>query len=202
TMDQLRNFRTPRLDLESLYGAGPLGSPYFYHLGDPDKLLIGLNDQGAPDDLPRNHQGRAIIADSRDDVHLIISQLHLAFLKFHNRTVDYVRQLALPGVDDFLAARRLVRWHYQWIVVHEFLPLIAGEETVQAIQRQGRRFYRFKERPFIPVEFSNGAYRYGHSQIRPSYQINACTRGAVFPDLAGVRPVPAARKVDWRYFFA
>src|SRR6266566_2789630 len=90
-LNELRNFRTPRLDLESLYGAGPTGSPYLYDIDDADKLLIGVNDQGELADVPRNRQGRALLGDARNDVHLFISQLHLAFLKFHNAIVDYLR---------------------------------------------------------------------------------------------------------------
>src|SRR5260370_25147859 len=43
-LNELRNFRTPRLDLESMYAAGPVGSPYLYDLDDADKFLLGLND--------------------------------------------------------------------------------------------------------------------------------------------------------------
>src|SRR5258708_17592467 len=96
-LKELRNFRTPRLDLESLYGAGPTGSPYLYDLDDPDKFLIGINDQKELKDLPRNRQGRALLGDPRDDVHLIISQLHLAFLKFPNASVAYLRTKAPPA---------------------------------------------------------------------------------------------------------
>src|SRR5947209_6164542 len=128
-LNELRNFRTPRLDLESMYAAGPIGSPYLYDLDDPDKFLIGLNDQEELRDLPRNRQGRALLGDPRDDVHLIISQLHLAFLKFHNAIVDHLRAKGVPAANVFSQAQRLVRWHYQWIVVNEFLPLTVGERS-------------------------------------------------------------------------
>src|SRR5690242_17051257 len=72
-LNELRNFRTPRLDLESMYSAGPGGSPYLYDVDDADKFLIGINDKGEARDLPRNQQGRALLGDPRDDVHLIIS---------------------------------------------------------------------------------------------------------------------------------
>jgi len=47
-------------------------SPYLYDLDDADKFLLGVNDQGETEDLPRNRQGRALLGDPRDDVHLII----------------------------------------------------------------------------------------------------------------------------------
>src|SRR5437764_7003277 len=100
-LNELRNFRTPRLDLESLYGAGPTGNPYLYDIDDADKFLIGINDSGELRDLPRNRQGRALLGDPRDDVHLIISQLHLAFLQFHNAIVDSLRDRGVPASNVF-----------------------------------------------------------------------------------------------------
>ena len=83
---ELRNSRTPRLDLESVYGDGPVGNPFLYDVEDPDKLLLGVNVGGMLDDLPRNRQGVALIGDPRNDVHLLIAQMHVAFLKFHKRS--------------------------------------------------------------------------------------------------------------------
>lgn len=200
-LKEVRNFRAPRLDLESVYAAGSSGTPYFYDVNDGDKFLLGRNDAGRPDDLPRNSQGRALVGDPRDDVHLIISQLHLAFLKFHNAVVDWVRVQGVPAADVFAEAQRLVRWHYQWIVVHEFLPLTVGQDLVDDVLTNGARFYAEVERPYIPVEFSDAAYRFGHSQIRAIYHLNATAQGRVFPDCVGGCPVAAARVVDWRYFF-
>jgi hypothetical protein len=202
SVERLTNFRLPRLDLEAVYAYGPTGSPYLYDLTDPDKFLLGRNDLGQPDDLPRNSQGRALTGDPRNDVHSIISQMHVAFLRFHNAAVDWLRERGTPAECVFAEAQRLVRWHYQWIVAHEFLPLTAGPELTAAILAQGPRYYRASDRPAIPVEFSDAAYRYGHSQIRAIYQLNDSTRGRVFPDCAGACPVPAARSIDWRNFFA
>ncbi|HEX6506072.1 MAG TPA: heme peroxidase family protein [Chloroflexota bacterium] len=200
-VDQLHNQRTPRLDLESVYGRGPLGSAYFYDLGDEDKLLLGINDAGLPNDLPRNRQGRALIGDPRDDVHSLISQLHVAFLTFHNRIVDHLRESGTPGAEVFGEAQRLARWHHQWIVTHEFLPLTAGAEIVQDVLTNGPRYYSYAERPFIPIEFADAAYRYGHSQIRSVYHLNENMQGRVFPECAGGCPVSQSRTIDWRYFF-
>jgi hypothetical protein len=198
---QITNFRAPHLDLEAIYAFGPTGSPYLYDLGDPDMLLLGRNDAGHPDDVPRNQQGRALVGDPRNDVHQFISQLHVAFLKFHNATVDWVRERSVPASETFRAAQRLVRWHYQWIVAHEFLPLTVGREVVDDVLTNGPRFYRVQGRPTIPVEFSDAAYRYGHSQIRAVYRLNDRVSGRVFPDCAGGCPVPAANVIDWHVFF-
>src|ERR671915_532478 len=83
------NFRTPAFDLDSVYGSGRRASPHLYDRASRDgiKLLI---DEEAPKDVPRNSQDIAIIGDPRNDENLIVSQLHLAFLKFHNAVVDEV----------------------------------------------------------------------------------------------------------------
>ena len=202
-LEELRNFRTPRLDLECLYAAGPSGDPHLYDLNDLDKFLLGINEVGELNDLPRNRQGRALVGDPRNDVHLMISQMHLAFLKFHNHVVELLREQGTPAGNVFNEARRLVRWHYQWIVTHEFLPLSVGDALMNDLLENGPRFYSFVDEPFIPVEFADAAYRFGHSQIRNRYTLNAKgVTGNVFPDCAGTCPVPHERVIDWRYFFA
>jgi hypothetical protein len=202
SLGELRNFRSPSLNLESIYGAGPSGNPYLYNRADTDTLLLGQTDSGAPNDVPRNYQGTAIIGDPRNDVHLPISQLHTAFLKFHNAIVQHLRREGLPADAIFPEAQRLARWHYQWITVHEYLPLIAGRTVVDDVLTGGRRFYQFDGTPFIPVEFSDAAYRFGHSQIRAEYQLNDRARARIFPDLMCGSTVPQDRVIDWRYFFA
>ncbi len=199
---ELRNFRGPRLDLECLYGAGPSGDPHLYDLEDLDKFLIGINDIGNQDDLPRNRQGRALVADPRNDIHLMISQLHLAFLKFHNRVVDWLREQGMPASAVFSEARRLVRWHYQWIIAHEFLPLSVGEALMDDLLTNGVRYYSYDGSPFIPVEFADAAYRFGHSQVRSRYVLNTSgATGNVFPDCGGTCPVLHTRMLYWPYFF-
>jgi Animal haem peroxidase len=197
----LQNFRAPRLDLECVYGAGPVGQPYLYDFHDPDKLLIGRSES-TTGDLPRNDQGLALIGDARNDTHLFISQLYLAFLHFHNRIVDRLRGDGVKADEVFDRSARIVRTHYQWIVLHEFLPLTVGEDLMSEIQESGAKICRFERRPFIPVEFSDAAYRFGHAQIRDKYDVNDGLRDApLFPDLVGICPVTPERRVDWRKMF-
>ena len=195
----LRNFRTPLLELDSVYGAGPGANPYLYdQQNDPDKLLIGSDDN--PNDLPRNSQGVALIGDPRNDENLIISQLHLAFLKFHNALVDLLRGRHPAPKNIFNEAQRLVRWHYQWMIVHRFLPLIVGRHLVEEILRDGLSYYRPGLVPFIPVEFSVAAYRFGHSQVRAVYKINEEMTSELF-DLPFFAPIQPHQVIDWSNFF-
>lgn len=101
----------------------------------------------------------------------MIAGLHAAFLLFHNRVVDFLREQGQTNV--FADAQRLVRWHYQWMILHEFLPLFVGSALIDNILQLGRFFYRPPANlKFIPVEFQGACYRFGHSMVRPSYRAN------------------------------
>jgi hypothetical protein len=194
-LDALRNMRSPRANLESLYGGGPIGSPYMYTRSDPAKLLL------ADGDLPRNQEGFALIGDPRNDVHLFVTEMQIAFIGAHNRLVDRLREDGIPEDALFDEARRALAWHYQWLIVNDFLPSLVGQPLVDELQSSGPRFYRPEGETFIPVEFADAAYRYGHSQIRQLYQL---TEGGpsypVFPDLMGFRPLDG-RRLDWALVF-
>jgi hypothetical protein len=165
-----RNNRTPALDLDSVYGSGPVASPTLYQ---PDRIKLRIESGGLFEDVPRNSDGSAIIADPRNDENAIISGLQAAVILFHNRVVDQLRGQGVPDNQVFAQARRLVTWHYQWIIVHQFLGEIVGADVVNDILRNGRRWYRPEPGPaFIPVEFQGAAYRFGHSMVRPSYRLN------------------------------
>ena len=133
-----------------------------------------------PQDLPRNEQGRALIGDPRNDENIIVGELQLAFIKFHDRLVDRVKsKLRLSGAALFEETRRLVTWHYQWVVVHDFLRRIAGADVVDEIlgtdaagnPSVALKFFSWQKRPFMPVEFSVAAYRFAHSMVRPDYDL-------------------------------
>jgi hypothetical protein len=219
--DALNTFRTPRFDLDSLYGRGQADSPYLYDQEDPASLLVGRNTgaEDEPVDLPRNQQGRALIGDPRNDVHFILSQLHLAFIRFHNAVVDHIRFEAEPATL-FDEARRIVTWHYQWIVVHDFLNRLVGPDLLGEVlvtsKRTGKAraelsFFTWRTRPFIPVEFSAAAYRFGHSMVRDRYRINDTLE--VLPiltdirvanrlqHLGGFRALPKGWSVQWKHLY-
>lgn len=230
--ESIRNFRIPALDLDSVYGGGPGVSPHLYDQSVDNGRTTFLVEEipgseavclgGARrHDLPRNSQNVALIADPRNDENLVVSQLQLAMLRFHNRVVTDVMAsigATLTPEEVFTEAQRIVRWHYQWMVVHEFLSKTAGAQVVKSVLTKGRRFYAWRNDPYIPVEFSVAAYRFGHSQVRPSYRANFGTSatdpaqqffGLIFDpsspppdpdDLRGGCRAPR-RFIDWQTFF-
>jgi hypothetical protein len=195
---RLRNARSPQLNLECLYGDGPVGHPYLFQRDDQAKLLTGADGH----DVLRNGEGTAIIGDPRNDSHMLMSQMHVAFVHAHNRFVDRARAGGVPDPHVFESAARELRWHYQAAVLREFLPRLVGRDLVDELLRDGCRYYRPHGQPFIPLEFADAAYRYGHSQIRHRYTLNRESQPVpIFPDLIGFRPVPADKRVDWTLFF-
>jgi hypothetical protein len=196
--EALRNARAPQLNLECLYGDGPIGHPFLFERNDPAKFLLGVDDA----DVPRNAEGIAIIGDPRNDSHTLMAQMHLAMQKAHNAFVDDTRGRGVPEHEVFATAARELRWHYQWIVLDEFLPSLVGRPLVDEILTEGPRWFRPKDDVFIPLEFADAAYRYGHCQIRQQYRLNRETDPVpIFPDLLGFRPVPRERTVDWTLLF-
>jgi hypothetical protein len=231
--EAIRNFRIPALDLDNLYGGGPVRSPYLYDStidGGRTTFLTeeipgsgGVSVDNSPRfDLPRNSQNTALIGDPRNDENLVVSQLHLALLRFHNKVLDDVKAELGAGHtvgEIFAEAQRLVRWHYHWLVIHEFLTKTVGKELVDDVLTKGPKYYTWRNDPYIPVEFSVAAYRFGHSQVRPSYRANFGTSSAdptqqffalLFDpaaadpddpdDMRGGRRAPR-RFIDWQTFF-
>lgn len=219
------NFRTPAFDLDSVYGAGPDESAELYDTSSGDILFKieaipgseAVSRKGATRyDLPRDENMLAIVAEGRNDENIIISQFQLAMLRFHNAVTANVRanHADWTALEVFNEAQRQVRWHYQWIIVHEFLPLTIGQ--TQTTKYMSQKVTNLN--PRIPMEFSVAAYRFGHSQVRPSYRLNfGPTGGPAFfgfifddstandgvnnpNDFRGGKRAPN-RFVDWQTFF-
>ena len=244
--DALTDFRTPRFDLDCIYGRGPNDQPYLYEDGGL-RMKLGRPLTGAEDfdanarDVPRHgldgQRKRALIGDPRNDENVLVSQLQSIMLRFHNRLVDVFG--ATSGAD-FEFIQQMVRWHYQWVVLHEFLPTIVGHDTLDKVlphlspdaaaggqpyhlsrksiydHKPILRFFEWANNPFIPIEFSAAAYRFGHSMIRPIYRLNLTLTGGdpaingrklIFtPEdgtdgLNGFREFPDNWAIDWRLFF-
>jgi hypothetical protein len=249
--DEVENTRTPELDLDNVYGTGPIGSPYLYKLPylRTGLLLAGdgpyarhdvLRVEGDDRPGPLGGTPTAVLGDPRDDENLVISQLHAAVIAFHNRTVDvlvsrrfgrhryrycgsnvcslYRLADALPApakTEIFETARDHVLHYYHRMIAEDLLPWLIGYQRTADLLARGRDFYfprGFRgpdgalHEPYIPVEFAVADYRYGHSQVRASYQLRAGYRTSLFPGsgrggIPSFSPITPRELVDWRYFF-
>ncbi len=208
------NLRTPTLDLDCIYGLGPEAQPYLFNqerVGNQPgpfagvKLLVGADNpgqSGMPEhDLLRSPNGRAIIGDPRNDENRVISQIQLAIIRFHNDVAETLHaEDGLEGHDLYEETRRLTTWHYQYALVNDFLVAMCGLPVVERILGCGRQHY-CGHVPFIPIEFSVAAYRFGHSMIpmevqvrqgEPRLELFGTILGGGFDPLSDARAV-----VDW-----
>jgi Animal haem peroxidase len=215
-VDSLVDFRTPALDLDSIYGSGPDDQPYMYTANGRNfqlgrDLFEGIDGKPIAKDLPRHtwteKKGtyhRALIGDKRNDENVIVSQLHSVFLRFHNRLADKHKHW------DFAEVQRQVRWHYQYIVLHDFLRQITSAEVYNDVlphlsnggsifEHPPRlKFYKPRNDAFMPIEFAAAAYRFGHSMVRPIYRLNTRLTGGNMPD--ETTPTEVDRGIDGRQF--
>src|SRR4051794_20641336 len=196
TPAQLLQGRSPSLDLDSLYGAGPSDpqSAQFYE-ADGVHLKMGrtvaAGGIAAKDgfDLPRGagsgaaQKRKAVIPDKRNDENLAVAQTHLAMIRFHNRVVDTL-PASVPASEKFAHARAKVTRHYQWMLRNDYLPRICQASVVNDVFTNGRKAFEVSvaptDVPTMPIEFSVAAFRLGHSMIRQAYNWNAA-----FDDGAG-----------------
>jgi Animal haem peroxidase len=213
--EETPNFRTATFDLDHVYAGGPKGSPYLYEGEEgAETFKIGVTIPGGyRRDLPIGH-GLLLIGDLQDTRNvdnLLLRQLHVLFLKFHN---EAIRQLQtnpdLQSILDCLGtgslferARRLVCWHYQWIIRHDYLPRILHNDVWQ--HQRGRPSRKPGSGFSVPIEFSLAAFRFGHSMVRNAYRLNCRHKRVVIGELMefGQRAEPISDDdlVEWGTFF-
>ena len=204
-IEALPNLRSASLDLDSVYGFGPDISLHLYERDGSGKLLVGSAVEGVrnPDDVPRDTQGNALLGDFRNDENHFLAQLHLLFLKFHNR---------LRGeFKEFKDAQREARYNYQTIVLYDFLKRVCDrkiyEFVLQKIEAGEDSFFSLRPDAFsrigMPVEFSVAAYRFGHTMVRSRYPVNDKFKEIEIFDeefgTTGLRPSSPNLTVDWRF---
>jgi hypothetical protein len=219
--EALEDFRTPRFDLDNIYGRGPDDEPYLYE--DGRRFILGKPMSGAASnpnakDLPRSQPSdganpkRAVIGDPRNDENVIVSQLQGLWHRFHNKIAND------NPTWEFTRVQREARFHYQWILLNDFLPTVVsgdvlrqvlphvGKKTNIRLDRPNLEFYHFKNQPFMPLEFSAAAYRFGHSMVRPGYRLSETVGPlsifAANPSkaLTGFREFPNTWAIDWNLF--
>lgn len=196
----LPNIRSPSLDMDCVYGFGPEASPHIYDPDRPGRIVLGKQGQ----DLARSPDGTALIGDPRNDENIFVSQMQLMFQKFHNRMYE-VRH------PEFEKAQEETRFHYQWLVLFDFLKRLCDRDVYRfAVHNlyngQSPKFYKKDAhgRLAMPVEFSVGAYRVGHTMVRSVYAANHMNTDIELFDLdrfgtSGFTEIPPELVVDWRY---
>jgi hypothetical protein len=122
-------------------------------------------------------------------------------IRFHNAVVD-TQAASHSGAELFEESRRIVTWTYQWIVLNELLPALCGSAVMADLFGNGvSLFDEFSHDPFIPVEFSVAAYRFGHSMIPQSIRIQEGADELLLfgPELGiGFKPLSTeSAVVDW-----
>ncbi|WP_027526430.1 peroxidase family protein [Bradyrhizobium sp. Ec3.3] len=210
--------RTPRLDMDCLYGLGPSASPFMY---DEDGRLATNMDR--PYDLPRSTiyykpddagSHRAIIGDPRNDENSIVCQLQLAFIHFHNAMIAFFKSQGLTGQTLFQTAQQEVRFTYQTIIVTDLLKRIVQKPVYDSFVQdraangdEAYKLYKKGDRTALPLEFTGAAYRYGHSAIRNAYRLNENFQRRIFDgadnaaeSLVGFGDLPESHRIDWSLF--
>ena len=224
-VEGLPNLRSASLDLDSVYGFGPDVSPHLYDGEQQRRLLVGskVGDVENPNDVPRSADGTALIGDPRNDENIFLSQMHLLFLRFHNRRIiDLLirHDNANEPPPRFEDVQRDVRYHYQALVLYDFLRRVCDKNVynfaLEKIQKNANRSEGEKDYPFflghliddagrlrMPVEFSAAAYRFGHTLVRSNYPANSTyPRIEIFDErfrTTGLSPIPPELTVDWRF---
>lgn len=202
------NSRSPNLDLDNVYGPNADGesAPLDPQDINKNKLLIEKVGPGVKglvpgkeelNDFPRRLDESARIGDERDDENIVVSQLHVAFLRAHNRLVTDHKL-------TFNQAQKLLIQHYQWIVLNDFLVNIADPDFVGKVRDSGPTFFNPPANKFfMPLEFTVAVFRFGHSKVRPGYNqfnsLNSSGELGLLFSLARKR-LPADWIIDWPAF--
>ena len=204
-LNTVRNLRTPKLDLDSVFGKGP-HDPDAQRFYEPGTLRLSLATGGR--DIIRTDGGSRSkrIAEPRNDENHIIVQLHVLFMRMYNRLLE-----EQGGAASYEAARRATVLHYQHMVLTDYLPRIVGQDAVDAaLARQASRYAdmvrNFPIKLIMPLEFAFAAFRFGHTQLRDGYLLRDGSGRPLFADgngadLNGSQAVTPQSEVDWDLFF-
>jgi hypothetical protein len=218
----LDNVRTPEFELDSVFGRGPEGvaddgSPIaqFLYRNPPHDLRLrtGSDTHQASWDLPRQNPDAdglqpAIIGDPRNDENKLIAQVHGIFLRAYNR---FYEQAAGSPTERYNDARRLLTESYHAILVHDYVRRFASKPVFESVLANRASRYRAiahtkpDNRPEMPAEFAFALFRFGHSQVRDGYNMNATTSVPTFSDdredLSGLTAIRHGMAWDHKLFF-
>jgi hypothetical protein len=168
---------------------------------------------GAPTRPPLTE---ALIADARNDNHALLSQMTVLFHMLHNAAEEMAhaaqRKMVGPQRPDvlayfrFAAARIVVTHIWRRIIVNDVLRRILHPSIYSWYTASGNR--PVDAARGVPLEFSHGAFRFGHAMVRESYKVNSKLDRDMNAALTlstqrtpGFLPVTETWHVDWARFF-
>jgi len=184
-----QNFRTPALDLDSVYGKNPSTSPYLYDFKE-NCILFKLNKRTFKTTIKRNKRDKydayfeyldlprydevALIPDPRNAEHILLRSLQLLFMIYHNTLTKKIIKKKKDNIDPFhlfSEIKKNVIKVYHDIIQHDLLPSLISNKLIKKERKnilKGKGIYQNKEIS-IPISFSFAAFRFGHSMVRPLY---------------------------------
>jgi hypothetical protein len=223
------NNRGSQIQLDSIYNKAPLEDDKIHlKLGavtkpdsdsDSNSSSVHLKEIWMTDpfqDVFRDLDNQTpVIGDPRNDNNVIVSQLHVAFVRAHNVLVDLLLNKGVDRTVVFQQARTLLRQHYHHLLIYDFLHRVSDEKTLQDVLAREDHLYDPKvPDQQLPLEFTVGAYRFGHSMVTSTYYYNENLPGVSFSSLVPLRmmknpgtdkrqsSLAAAHVIEWKRFVA
>jgi Animal haem peroxidase len=162
----------------------------------------------------------AMLADPRNDAHALVSQITVLFQLLHNHVISlleaaiapFTGQAELPRRElayrEFHCARLVLTLIYRNIIKKDVLEHILDKRIYQRYMTDAA--LPFDKNKGIPLEFSFGAFRFGHAIVRDQYKVNSVSKDQ--PTSGAVRrtsllahqellPIKSDWLVDWAHFF-
>jgi hypothetical protein len=186
-------------------------------------------DRGVPGRLALTDP---LIVDPRNDDHAILSQMTTLFALLHNGLVDVVTRAEGPPRNSvsqeaayrrFLCARGATTLIYRNVVRRDLMRRLLHPEIYRAYTRETPTFIdetspeilgarldeaQRREEWRMPLEFSHGAFRFGHSLVRNQYRINDIATNELSENLEKTSlsdpinmPLNESWIVQWSQFF-
>src|SRR5262249_53251757 len=103
-----------------------------------------------------------LAGDIRANENIELSSLQILFMREHNRQASILAKQH-PGWSDeqlYQGARQIVIAEIQSITYNEYLPALLGPNAIKPYTG-----YKSNVNPGISAEFSEAAFRFGHSQL-------------------------------------
>jgi len=204
--------RSRALDLDSIYGNGAL-------IDQAGRFVYCRPTIDTVDDLFRHpHSKKAVIAEVRNDENMIIAQIYLLLLKFHNKVMDCLeeepRYKKSGMLCRFKKAKYFVTAIFQKIIFEDLLPRLTHKAVYQHFRRGGEPFIDIADSETeLPLEMTHASLRFGHSMVRDTYVLNGDHGKFKIVDLAELfrlteehsgpayTGIPKSHRIDWDFFF-